>query len=403
MSNVPDIRFKGFTDAWEQRELGEVVQLINGKAFKQNELLDDGKYRVLRVGNFNTNNQWYYSNLELPKDKYIDKGDLVYLWATTFGPEFWNEEKVIYHYHIWKVNIIDKNLDKNYLYSWMKYDKNKILNNTNGSTMIHITKENMDSRKIKFPNIEEQIKIGQIFGEIDRTITLLQRELDLENKTIEMFMDNLFIQKEQNIPCFNLSENTSLWKSVKLKEIGDTFTGLSGKNKDDFGHGDAWYITYMNVFSNPISNFNDKEKIEIDFKQNEVKYGDIFFTTSSETPNEVGMSSVWLGDDANIYLNSFCFGFRPKVELDPYFIAYLLRSKEVRMKISKLAQGISRYNISKTKMMEIEINIPDIKTQNEVGRILKELHEKKQITEKQIEKAKIIKKAFLQKLFPKGD
>lgn len=218
-----------------------------------------------------------------------------------------------------------------------------------------------------------------------------------------MFMDNLFIQKEQNIPCFNLSENTSVWKSVKLKEIGDTFTGLSGKNKDDFGHGDAWYITYMNVFSNPISNFNDKEKIEIDFKQNEVKYGDIFFTTSSETPNEVGMSSVWLGDDANIYLNSFCFGFRPKVELDPYFIAYLLRSKEVRMKISKLAQGISRYNISKTKMMEIEINIPDIKTQNEVGRILKELHEKKQITEKQIEKAKIIKKAFLQKLFPKGD
>lgn len=192
MSNVPDIRFKGFTDAWEQRELGEVVQLINGKAFKQNELLDDGKYRVLRVGNFNTNNQWYYSNLELPKDKYIDKGDLVYLWATTFGPEFWNEEKVIYHYHIWKVNIIDKNLDKNYLYSWMKYDKNKILNNTNGSTMIHITKENMDSRKIKFPNIEEQIKIGQIFGEIDRTITLLQKELEMNNQIKKGFLQKLF-------------------------------------------------------------------------------------------------------------------------------------------------------------------------------------------------------------------
>lgn len=192
MSNVPDIRFKGFTDAWEQRELGEVVQLINGKAFNQNELLDDGKYRVLRVGNFNTNNQWYYSNLELPKDKYIDKGDLVYLWATTFGPEFWNEEKVIYHYHIWKVNIIDKNLDKNYLYSWMKYDKNKILNNTNGSTMIHITKENMDSRKIKFPNIEEQIKIGQIFGEIDRTITLLQKEVEMNKQIKKGFLQKLF-------------------------------------------------------------------------------------------------------------------------------------------------------------------------------------------------------------------
>lgn len=188
----PRIRFNGFNQDWEQRELGEVVQLINGKAFKQNELLDDGKYRVLRVGNFNTNNQWYYSNLELPKDKYIDKGDLVYLWATTFGPEFWNEEKVIYHYHIWKVNIIDKNLDKNYLYSWMKYDKNKILNNTNGSTMIHITKENMDSRKIKFPNIEEQIKIGQIFGEIDRTITLLQKEVEMNKQIKKGFLQKLF-------------------------------------------------------------------------------------------------------------------------------------------------------------------------------------------------------------------
>ncbi|QQB04593.1 restriction endonuclease subunit S [Macrococcoides caseolyticum] len=188
----PQVRFSGFNQDWEQRELGEVVQLINGKAFKQNELLDDGKYRVLRVGNFNTNNQWYYSNLELPKDKYIDKGDLVYLWATTFGPEFWNEEKVIYHYHIWKVNIIDKNLDKNYLYSWMKYDKNKILNNTNGSTMIHITKENMDSRKIKFPNIEEQIKIGQIFGEIDRTITLLQKEVEMNKQIKKGFLQKLF-------------------------------------------------------------------------------------------------------------------------------------------------------------------------------------------------------------------
>lgn len=188
----PQVRFSGFNQDWEQRELGEVVQLINGKAFKQNELLDDGKYRVLRVGNFNTNNQWYYSNLELPKDKYIDKGDLVYLWATTFGPEFWNEEKVIYHYHIWKVNIIDENLDKNYLYSWMKYDKNKILNNTNGSTMIHITKENMDSRKIKFPNIEEQIKIGQIFGEIDRTITLLQKELEMKKQIKKGFLQKLF-------------------------------------------------------------------------------------------------------------------------------------------------------------------------------------------------------------------
>ncbi|WP_414044480.1 restriction endonuclease subunit S [Macrococcus sp. EM39E] len=191
-SMIPKIRFRDFDKDWEQRELKELIKFINGKAFKQNELLEDGKYRVLRVGNFNTNNQWYYSNLELNHDKYIDKGDLVYLWATTFGPEIWQEEKVIYHYHIWKVDIFSSEIDKNYLYSWMKYDKNKILNNTNGSTMIHITKENMDSRIIKYPEKKEQIEIGELLNEIDNTITLLQKELELNKEIKKGFLQKLF-------------------------------------------------------------------------------------------------------------------------------------------------------------------------------------------------------------------
>ncbi|MEK4817185.1 restriction endonuclease subunit S [Macrococcus sp. FSL R5-0951] len=426
MSNVPDIRFKGFTDAWEQRELGEVVDfsIKTNSLSRANLSQDSGEIKNIHYGDilvkFNSvldlkTEKLPFINSEystLDKFQFLKDGDLVFADAAEDNSvgkcievRGVLDDKVTSGLHTIagtpKMNFASFYLGY-YLNSNNYHDK--ILPLIQGTKVSSISKNNLSKSIINYPkNFEEQQKIGKLFIEIDQTITLLQRELDLENKTIEMFMDNLFIQKEQNIPCFNLSENTAVWKSVKLKEIGDTFTGLSGKNKDDFGHGDAWYITYMNVFSNPISNFNDKEKIEIDFKQNEVKYGDIFFTTSSETPNEVGMSSVWLGDDANIYLNSFCFGFRPKVELNPYFIAYLLRSKEVRMKISKLAQGISRYNISKTKMMEIEINIPDIKTQNEVGRILKELNEKKQITEKQIEKAKIIKKAFLQKLFPKGD
>ena len=85
----------------------------------------------------------------------------------------------------------------------------------------------------------------------------------------------------------------------------------------------------MNVFTNPISNLNNLESIEIDNKQNEVRKGDIFFTTSSETPHEVGMSSVWLGDADNIYLNSFCFGYRPSVENDSNFMGYMLRSPKL--------------------------------------------------------------------------
>lgn len=101
---------------------------------------------------------------------------------------------------------------------------------------------------------------------------------------------------------------------------------MSGKTKKDFGHGNASFVTYMNVFSNPISKINQVENVEIDIKQNQVQKGDILFTTSSETPKEVGMSSVWLGNINNIYLNSFCFGYRPTKSFSPYYLAYLMRS-----------------------------------------------------------------------------
>lgn len=98
--------------------------------------------------------------------------------------------------------------------------------------------------------------------------------------------------------------------------MGSTFTGLTGKTKEDFGHGDAQFITYMNVFSNPVANLEMTEAVEIDAKQNRVKKGDVFFTTSSETPEEVGMSCVMPENKDNIYLNSFCFGYRPTEKFD---------------------------------------------------------------------------------------
>lgn len=158
-----------------------------------------------------------------------------------------------------------------------------------------------------------------------------------------------------------------------MGEIGSTFTGLSGKTKEDFGHGDARFVTYMNVYSNSIADLAMTERVEIDQTQNSVKYGDIFFTTSSETPNEVGMSSVWLGNTENTYLNSFCFGYRPEVKVNPYYMAYMLRSPNVRNKLIILAQGISRYNISKNRVMDIEVPMPDLSEQKEIGQYFNDL------------------------------
>ena len=155
--------------------------------------------------------------------------------------------------------------------------------------------------------------------------------------------------------------------------MGQTYTGLSGKTKDDFGHGQARFVTYMNVFSNPISNPEMTEPIEIDPKQNEVEVGDVFFTTSSETPEEVGMSSILLEKREKTYLNSFCFGFRPSEKIDSYYLAYMLRSESTRAKIILLAQGISRYNISKNKVMEIAVSLPSLDEQKMIGQYFSQL------------------------------
>lgn len=166
---------------------------------------------------------------------------------------------------------------------------------------------------------------------------------------------------------------TDDWEQRKLGDIGQTYTGLSGKTKDDFGHGQAQFVTYMNVFSNPISNPKMNEPIEVDSNQNEVEVGDVFFTTSSETPKEVGMTSVLIEKQGKVYLNSFCFGYRLYEKYDSYYLAYMLRSNSFREKIIMLAQGISRYNISKNKVMEIDVFIPSYKEQMEIGKYFRDL------------------------------
>ena len=184
--------------------------------------------------------------------------------------------------------------------------------------------------------------------------------------------------------------------------MGTTYTGLSGKTKEDFGHGDAQFVTYMNIFSNSIANPQTTEKIEIDNRQNKVKYGDIFFTTSSETPEEVGMSSIWLENVENTYLNSFCFGYRLNnyKQFNLYYLAYCLRANKFRKEMILLAQGISRYNISKNKVMEINISVPASKEEQvKIGNFFYNLDNLIALHQRECEKLKNVKKSLLDKMF----
>ncbi|WP_373845572.1 restriction endonuclease subunit S, partial [Clostridium sp.] len=162
--------------------------------------------------------------------------------------------------------------------------------------------------EVKVPKLDEQSKIGLVFSNIDNLITLHQRKYDKLVNTKKALLDKMFPKAGEVTPKLRFRGFTDTWEQCELGNIGTTYTGLSGKNSNDFGHGEAKYVTYLNVFGNPISNPEMIEKVEIDKSQNQVVYGDVFFTTSSETPEEVGMSSIWLSNEKNTYLNSFCFG-----------------------------------------------------------------------------------------------
>ena len=169
-ASEPEIRFEGFTGAWQERRLGDVATFINGRAYSQPELLGHGKYPVLRVGNFYTNSAWYYSDLELSEKFYANKGDLLYTWSATFGPHIWTGGKVVFHYHIWRIDLSDA-FDKLFALQLLERDRDSILAGHNGTTMAHITKEGMEDKRVLLaPSMAEQQAIGAFFSKLDDLI-----------------------------------------------------------------------------------------------------------------------------------------------------------------------------------------------------------------------------------------
>ena len=210
-------------------------------------------------------------------------------------------------------------------------------------------------------------------------------------------------RKSENalVPALRFEGFSDPWEQCKLGECGTTYGGLSGKTKEDFGHGDALFVPYTNVFENPITDTGRLEAIEIDSKQNEVRFGDAFFTVSSETPEDVGMSSIWLSDQPDVYLNSFCFGYRQDGSFDPFYLAYMLRAQSMRSKLMLLAQGISRFNISKKKVMELDASCPRIEEQRQIGSFFRNLDSLIALHQRKHEKLKTVKQSLLEKMFPK--
>ena len=216
----------------------------------------------------------------------------------------------------------------------------------------------------------------------------------------------LNVPDKRNVPAIRFVEYREDYARTTLGKIGNTYNGLTGKSAEDFGQGSP-YITYKSIFDNSRVDISRVEYVQIsdieqrNKKQNKVARGDIFFTTSSETPEEVGMTSVLLDNIADCYLNSFCFGYRvySQEQYLPEYLRFYLRSSIIRKKLFVLAQGSTRFNLSKNEVMRIGINMPKAIEQRKIARFLSLLEERITTQNKIIEDLKKLKSAIVDKLY----
>lgn len=271
----------------------------------------------------------------------------------------------VFHNNFFRINFDKDKVDKNYLVYYLnqKTIQNLILEKAGTSTIPDLNHGDFYSIPFNYPkSLKEQKAIASALLNIDNLIASLTLLIDKKKKIKSQMINTIFNKKNFN----------SNLKTISLNKIGYVYNGLSGMNSENFKDGNKKFITFLNVLNNPIIKENQIEKFNSVKNQNCVKNGDLFFNTSSETPDEVALCSTINFDVKELYLNSFCFGFRITDEsINNVYLSYFFRSKYGRNIIKNLAQGSTRYNLPKKKFIEYPICIPSsIVEQNENADIL---------------------------------
>lgn len=408
--NVPALRFPGFSGEWDMKYFKKLVVLERGGSPRPIDdyiTTDDNGLNWVKIGDAPANGSYITHTAEkikpegLSKTRQVFPGDLILSNSMSFGKPYIMGIPGCIHDGWLLIRDEKHHFDLKYLCVLLGIPAmlRQYRALAAGSTVSNLNKELVGNTHVYIPDIVEQKKIGSFFDKLDQSIYWCENKIQKLQQFRQAMLTKLFPAEGASEPALRFRDCFSPWKTARLGDLGTTYGGLNGKTKKDFGHGAGRFVTYLNIFNNPIADLQGIEAVELDKTQNQVKYGDIFFTTSSETPEEVGMSSVWLGNDENVYLNSFCFGYRPLNNLYPYFMAYLLRSTSIRKKFIFLAQGISRYNISKNRVMDMYIPLPPIEEQKNIGDFLYSLDNFLSLQKEKLDKMRLLKAALLEKLF----
>ena len=216
------------------------------------------------------------------------------------------------------------------------------------------------TNQVVFPTVKEQEKIADFLSLLDERISTQNKIIDKLQSLIKGLNNHLYQQYGNEI-------------ETSFADLGVSYSGLSGKTATDFGSGKP-FITYLNVYSNNVIEETSYQYVRMgeNEKQNIVRYGDVLFTLSSETPEEVGIGSVYLGNQ-EVYLNSFCFGVHitniQKV-FSPY-LSYYISTTQFRKFIYPFAQGSTRFNLCKADFEKSKFKLPSLENQKRIYESLK--------------------------------
>ena len=242
------------------------------------------------------------------------------------------------------------------------YEKRRF---ANGTKVIELSAAKLARIRIPVPPLEVQQEIVRILDQFTTLEAELEAELEARRKQYEHYRDSLL--------SFHPGDRSVRW--VSIGDASDVFGGLTGKRKGDFGVGDARYASYRNVYSNIALDVDPEDRVRIcpDENQRRLLLGDLVLTGSSESRDEVGMSSVVVDQPPHdLYLNSFCIGvrWRDPEAYYPDFVKHLFRSGAMRKLISCSADGVTRFNLSKRKLKKLVIPVPLIEEQRRIADIL---------------------------------
>lgn len=359
----------------------ELATLYNGRAYLMPELQESGKYRIVRVGNFTGKDEWYYSDLELTPEKYCEKGDLLFKWACTFGPEIWKEEKAIYHYHIWKV-VPNPTTDRIFLYYYLRFATPHWIGATNGATMVHITKTSMEKKKVLTPNnVAVQKRIADILFAYDSLIEVNNRRI----KILEQMAENLFREwfVRFRFPGYETAEfengSPTGWHRTKLGNLVSFQNGFAFRSEEYDDNGQFIVVTIKNVQDGYLD-LDSVERIDY-FPRGMPQYcilkkGEVLMSLTGN----VGRVCIVSSD--NCLLNQRVGKVVCKY---PYFAYLLFMQDTVFQMLCNIAYGTAQLNLSPVLASKMKILLPPDRLMSRYNKAVSSLFDEIQKCNEQIE------------------